>query len=112
VTDFALLDTGGKQCDLRTCRGKPVVLNFWAFWCDTWKEELPHLQELAGRQKEIGFSLLSISVDGMRLKEFQGRVRHPLPFPVLLDVGGRVSRDYRVGHVPTVLILDSSGQVR
>ena len=35
-----------------------------------------------------------------------------VPFPVLLDGGGRVSARYRVHHVPTVVILGPDGIVR
>ncbi|MGH9206837.1 MAG: peroxiredoxin family protein, partial [Acidimicrobiales bacterium] len=41
---FALLDIHGRQVQLDDFRGQVVVLNFWAFWCDTWKAEMPHLQ--------------------------------------------------------------------
>ena len=109
---FVLPDVEGKQVRLEDYRGKPVVLNFWAFWCDTWKAELPHLKELAKRQDEIGFHLLSISVDGTRLQEFLSVTGGKTPFPVLLDVGGKVSADYHIGHVPTVVILDGAGKVR
>jgi peroxiredoxin len=109
---FALPDIKGKQVSLEEYRGKPVVLNFWAFWCDTWKAELPYLKELAPRRNEIGFRMLAISVDGTRLQEFQRVTEGKTPFPVLLDVGGKVSAQYHIAHVPTVVILDGVGKVR
>ncbi|MDQ2798975.1 MAG: redoxin domain-containing protein, partial [Armatimonadota bacterium] len=39
---FSLLDSQGRQVRLDDYKGQVVVLNFWAFWCDTWKAELPH----------------------------------------------------------------------
>src|SRR5207302_1698894 len=67
---FALPDIHGRQVRLDDYRGQVVVLNFWAFWCDTWKAEMPHLQELIPQQEELGFRLIAISVDGTRLPEF------------------------------------------
>ncbi len=114
--DWNLLDVNGKQFRLADYRGKTVVLNFWAFWCDTWKAETPSLKELAGRQQDMGFTLLAASVDGTRLSEFQrrtaGRAAGAVPFPVLMDVGGQVSARYRVRHVPTVVIIGPDGVVR
>lgn len=110
--DFALLDVNGKQHRLADFKGKTVVLNFWAFWCDTWKDELPHLKELADQQDELGFCLVAISVDGTRLLEFLKRTNGDVPFPVLLDVGGKVSAAYQVAHVPTVVLVDGEGRVR
>lgn len=110
--DFALLDINGKQHHLADFKGKIVVLNFWAFWCDTWEDELPHLKELAKQQDKLDFRLVTISVDGTRLQEFLKRTRGDVPFPVLLDVGGKVSAAYQVAHVPTVIIVDGEGRVR
>jgi peroxiredoxin len=110
---FVLPDTQGKQVRLDDYRGQVVVLNFWAFWCDTWKAEMPHLQELIAQQEELGFRLVAVSVDGTRLPEF--RKRFPggqSPFPILLDVGGQVRARYKVAYVPTVVIIDRAGRVR
>ncbi len=109
---FSLLDVHGKLYRLSDVHGQVQVLNFWAFWCDTWKAELPHLKELAGRQRELGFHLTTISVDGTRLAEYEKRTGDAVPFPVLLDVGGQVSHLYGVVHVPTVIIIDAQGRVR
>ncbi len=108
---FTLPDIQGRQVSLEAYKGKIVVLNFWAFWCDTWKAELPHLKTLAMRQDEVGFRLLAVSVDGTRLKEFLSLTGGKVPFPVLLDVGGKVSASYKIGHVPTIVIVDGAGKV-
>ena len=109
---FSLLDTHGGAHSLADFRGQTTVLNFWAFWCDTWKAELPSLKELAGRQSELGFSLAAISVDGTRYPEFQRLTKDSLPFPVMMDVGGKISQEYSIGHVPTVVVIDPDGIVR
>jgi len=109
---FSLLDTHGQSHALSDYRGQIVVLNFWAFWCDTWKAELPSLRELATRQEEQGFTIAAASVDGTRYPEFQRLTHDSLPFPVMMDVGGKVSQLYQIGHVPTVVIIDAAGVVR
>ena len=110
---FALPDTHGSLHSLDDYRGQVVMLNFWAFWCDTWKAEMPSLKEMAGRQDDLGFQMLAISVDGTRLPEFQGHTQGGhVPFPVLLDSGRQVTARYHVSHVPTVVIIDRWGRVR
>ena len=109
---FTLPDVSGRPSGLGDYKGRTVVLNFWAFWCDTWKAEMPSLTELAGRQDEMGFRLVAVSVDGTRLSEFARRTGGSVPFPVLLDAGGRVSARYQVHHVPTVVIVGPDGVVR
>lgn len=109
---FTLPDTEDRARALAEWTGRPVVLNFWAFWCDTWKAELPSLRELAADQSSLGFSLVAVSVDGTRVPEFTRQRGTPTPFPVLLDMQSVVSHTYGVAHVPTVVILDAQGRVR
>jgi peroxiredoxin len=110
---FVLPDIYGRQVRLNDYRGQVVVLNFWAFWCDTWKAEMPHLQELIARQEELGFRLVAVTVDGTRLPEFRKRAGSGKPpFPILLDVDGQVSARYKVTHVPTVVIIDRAERIR
>jgi len=110
---FDLSDVAGTPHALSEWRGQVVVLNFWGFWCDTWKAELPYLKELSGQEHELGFKLAALSVDGTRLTEFEKITGgSALSFPVLLDAGGTVRSEYGVRHVPTVVIVDASGVVR
>ncbi len=109
---FVLPDVSGRAFRLEDYKGQTLVLNFWAFWCNTWKAELPSLEELSGRQDEMNFRLVAVSVDGTRLSEFTRRTGGNVPFPVLLDGGGLVSSRYRVRHVPTVVIIGPDGVVR
>jgi peroxiredoxin len=107
---FDLAEVSGRRIRLDDLRGKAVLLNFWAFWCDTWKAEMPDLRALAARQADLNFQIVSISVDGTRLPEFgpaQAR-----SFPVALDIGGEVTRAYGVEHVPTVILIDAEGRIR
>lgn len=108
---FTLPDTEGRARTLTEWAGRPVVLNFWAFWCDTWKAELPSLRALSEAQAVLGFSLVTVSVDGTRVPEFVRQRGTPVPFPALLDIGGEVSRVYGITHVPTVVVLDAQGRV-
>ena len=108
---FTLLDTHGRQVDSQSLRGRTVVLNFWAFWCDTWKAELPHLKELSKHEDDSAFTTVAVSVDGTRYPEFLKLTRGDLPFPVCLDIGSKVTRAYRVSHVPTVVVIDPSGRI-
>jgi len=89
-----------------------VVLNFFAFWCDTWIAELPQLRELAGEQQDLGFRLLSVSVDGKwtdQLRVVCGD--EPPPWAVLIDRGSRLSRQLGLRRVPTLLVLNRERRV-
>jgi cytochrome c biogenesis protein CcmG/thiol:disulfide interchange protein DsbE len=44
---FDLKTLDGKQAGLQTFRGRPLVINFFATWCDPCREEMPLINELA-----------------------------------------------------------------
>jgi len=113
VPNFTLPDMAGGTLRLAEVEEPIVVLNLFAFWCDTWIEQLPQLRGLAARQDELGFRLISISVDGRwsdRLAQVCGD--DPPPFPVLLDSDRSLSGLLGLRHVPTVIILGPERRAR
>jgi cytochrome c biogenesis protein CcmG/thiol:disulfide interchange protein DsbE len=109
---LALPDLTGKIVHLEEYRGQVVVLNFFAFWCDTWKDEWPHLLKLAKLQKPEKFAIVCASVDGARQQQFRQLTGGNAPFPVLMDSRGYASKAFNITHVPTVMVLDKNGVVR
>ena len=110
--DFALprADQSG-TLRLSSLRGRPAIVTFWAFWCDTWREVRHGYRELA--DLGVPAQLVAVAVDPTR-QELLGQADDaPAPFyPVLLDVRHAVSEQYHVRKVPTVLVLDARGTIR
>lgn len=61
--DFSLPDLQGHQLDLSAYRGKVVLLDFWATWCDPCREEIPHFVDLQNKYKDRGLQVIGISMD-------------------------------------------------
>ena len=113
MPDFTLFDLQQRVVCLAEIEEPVVVVNFFAFWCDTWIAELPQLRELVAREDALGFRLISISVDGAwsnQLGEVCGE--EPPPWPVLIDRGQSLSTALRLRHVPTILVLDRDRMIR
>jgi thiol-disulfide isomerase/thioredoxin len=53
----------GKEFDLGSLRGKPVLVDFWATWCEPCRESMPHLAKLYDEFKEKGLEVVSVSKD-------------------------------------------------
>jgi len=53
----------GQQLNLSEYRGKLVLLDFWATWCDPCREEIPHFVELQNKYRDQGLQIVGISMD-------------------------------------------------
>ncbi|HEX4847987.1 MAG TPA: TlpA disulfide reductase family protein [Novosphingobium sp.] len=62
MPDFTLTDPAGKQVQLASFKGKPVLINLWATWCAPCVAELPALDKLAA-QTEGKLTVLAINQD-------------------------------------------------
>lgn len=103
--DFLLPSVEGGTVKLSQLRGRPTVLCFWAFWCDTWREVHKGLTEL-----DVPCQRVTVCVDCQWLQQLNGVASRP--YLALLDPGSVVSGRYGVRAVPTVFILDAEGTVQ
>jgi thiol-disulfide isomerase/thioredoxin len=107
------VDLEGREWNAGDLRGKVVVLNFWASWCEPCQDELPYLNELANS----GFAKGKVVVVGIDFKEPADTVRrfaggHKVDYPVLIDKTGEQFRRWTNGVLPTTVIIDRSGRAR
>jgi thiol-disulfide isomerase/thioredoxin len=109
---LALKDLTGRLHDLADYRGKAVVVNFWATWCQPCREELPSLERLRDAMRGRQFEVLAVNVaEGEpRVKGFLAEV--PLRLPVLLDRDGDTQRAWKVRGLPATFLLDREGAIR
>jgi cytochrome c biogenesis protein CcmG, thiol:disulfide interchange protein DsbE len=109
---FALRDLDGREHRLADYRGKVVVLNFWATWCEPCREEMPSLDRLAAKLAGRPFAVLAVDyAEGApRVREFAAR--QALRFPLLLDRDGSVTKSWGVRTLPATYVIDAGGQLR
>jgi cytochrome c biogenesis protein CcmG, thiol:disulfide interchange protein DsbE len=61
--DFTLSRLDGQPLQLSSYRGKVVLLDFWATWCDPCREEIPHLVEMQQKYGGRGLQIIGVSMD-------------------------------------------------
>ena len=109
---IALQVVGGGTSNLAAERGKVVLVNFWATWCEPCKSEMPGLQQLADELRDRAFVLYSVDLqeDGQQVDAFQRQ--YGLNLYALLDDSGDVTRAYGVRALPATFLIDQHGVVR
>ncbi|MGH2626945.1 MAG: TlpA family protein disulfide reductase [Anaerolineales bacterium] len=112
--DFGLRTLVGDSVRLSALRGRPVLVNFWASWCDPCRSEMPEIAAAYARHRETGLEVLAVNLrDQERERDVRRFVAElALPFPVLLDDKGRTRRRYRLGAIPTSVFIDTAGVIR
>lgn len=82
--DFSLPDLTGQKLDLSSYRGKVVLLDFWATWCDPCREEIPHFVELQNKYSDRGLQIIGVSMDDgpEPVREFYQRFK--MNYPVVM----------------------------
>lgn len=109
--DFELVSISGEQIRLQDLRGRFVLLNFWATWCDPCRQEMPIFQS---RADEFPEDLIILAVNAQDTPEdiraFMSELE--LTFDNLMDSEGKVHQAYWVHGFPTSFFIDADGFLR
>jgi thiol-disulfide isomerase/thioredoxin len=109
---IALPVVGGGTSDLTADRGKVVLVNFWATWCEPCKSEMPGLQRLADELRGRPFTLYSVDLqeDAAQVEAFERDMG--LNLYAVLDLDGDATRAYGVRALPSTFLIDQRGVLR
>lgn len=109
--EIRLPDLSGRSVSLSDFKGKVVLLDFWATWCQPCIEELPELKALHAAFSARGFTVLGVSLDALGAQGVGPFVReNQVPYPVLLT-GGTPPSSYPLMGLPTAFLIDRQGRL-
>ena len=98
---------------LSNFKGKPVVLNFWASWCDPCKEEAPLLEstwkQVQAQRKDVVF--LGIDFQDSSDAGISFLHLYSITYPIVLDADGSVAIKYSVTALPQTIFINRNGTV-
>jgi thiol-disulfide isomerase/thioredoxin len=106
---------GGKELALSDLRGKVVLLDFWATWCEPCMVELPNVKRVYQTYHDKGFEIVGISLDTNEVALREVLEKEHIPWPQYFDGLGwdnKIARSYRVFSIPTSFVLDHEGVIR
>ncbi len=103
--------TGAGQGSLAEHRGKVVVLNFWASWCEPCRDESPLLQRWHERISKSGGTVVGVDVLDVSDDAKAFATRHRLRYPLLRDGDGDTLKDFEVAGQPWTFVIGRDGRI-
>ena len=110
--ELALADLDGKAWSLAALKGRPVLLNFWASWCEPCRAEMPSLELLQTRHEKTGLVILSVNYQEPLPKIRRFLEKLPFSLPILLDRDGEAAAAWTPRVFPSTVLIDRSGAPR
>ena len=109
ASDINVVDMNGETRTLEDLKGKFVLVNFWATWCNPCKVEMPLLERLHQTLVSDKFTVLGLHVGPgpENIEEFKKLM--PISFPIYIDMELEV--DWGVPGLPTTFLLNPEGRL-
>lgn len=108
---FELQDMQGVSHQLKSYKGKTVIVNFWAVWCAPCRKEIPAMNQALAILKDENIAILGINVGDSHKAIEDFSEDYPMEFTVLMDKNGSVSQHWQVTGFPTTYIVNQHGQI-
>jgi hypothetical protein len=104
-------DEPSSNWTLADLRGRVVLINFWASWCEPCREEMPSLQRLA-TSRAADLQVLTVNFKDPLVSAQRFIKQSGLQLPVLRDEDGALARQWGVRVFPSTVLVDADGVVQ
>ncbi|MFP5227204.1 MAG: TlpA family protein disulfide reductase [Acidobacteriota bacterium] len=118
---FTLADLNGNKVSLASFKGRPLVVDFWATWCEPCKAEIPWFEKLHEQYAAQGLEILGVSTDDLDrddpakmftqkrdIADFVAKMH--MNYPVLLGEDA-VEDKWGIDATPTTFFIDRNGKI-
>jgi peroxiredoxin len=109
--DFNLKDANGKDVKLTDLKGKVVLVNFWATWCEGCQVEIPWFVEFQKEYADHGLVVVGISMDEDGWKSVKPWIKEKqVNYPIVIGNEG-LGKQYGLVGMPLTALVDREGRI-
>jgi cytochrome c biogenesis protein CcmG/thiol:disulfide interchange protein DsbE len=105
--DFSLSTVGGGTLSSSELHGTPVVINFWASWCDPCNQEAPDLEATWKQYQAKGVRVVGVDYEDQPADAQVFMNRYGISYPSVVDRGGELATAFGVRGVPETFFIDA-----
>lgn len=112
--DFSVNGLDGKPLSLANCKGKVVLISFWATWCPPCQAEVPNIVATYNKYHSQGFDIIGVSLDEDRQKLLSFIKNNNMTWPQYFDGQSwqnKLAMKYGVEAIPATYLLDTNGVI-
>lgn len=102
-----------RTVSLAAYRGQPLIVNFWATWCEPCRREMPSLERLGAALRPHGVPVIGVTVDADANLAREFVLQYRLSFANFRDPDLRLARDaLGISAFPATLLVGADGRIR
>jgi peroxiredoxin len=106
---FELTTTAGDKVNLSTLRGSPILVNFWATWCEPCRVELPGMELVYRDYQAKGLHILAVNLGESSDTAKSWADEFGLTFDLLLDRNQQIAALYQLRGQPSTYVISPEG---
>jgi len=105
------LPTAHDSVAFDSLRGKVVLVDFWASWCDPCRKSFPWLEDMYLKYSKQGLTIVAINLDAKRDNADKFLAKFPSDFTIAFDPKATVAQLYDVKAMPSSFLIDRTGNI-
>jgi len=111
--EYQVTTLDGQTVSLADYRGKVILINLWATWCEPCIEEMPLLEDLSQKFSQADFEIIGVSIDesGYENQIHRFLDSAEISYPIWLDPSNEFQFKFRTIGVPESFLIDGEGRI-